>query len=661
MMTSLILGAIALSAVSGLAGLLAGRRVAWGQWLSTLLLVGGNLGGLYAGLQMLFTGTTTELLRLPAPVPGAEFVLTADPLSLFFLLPILLVTLLGSVYGLEYWNAGEHPRDCGRLQFFYGLLAASLATLVLAKNSVTLLFSWELMSVSAFFVVGTQDEDDEVRLAAWLLLAASHAAGLSLLIMFSLLYAVTGSYELVPVAPELLTPGMATAIFLLGLVGFGLKAGIMPLHFWLPSTYANSPSHISAVMSGVVSKTGIYGLLRLTSVLPAPALWWGELLFVLGAVSAVLGIMFAVGQRDLKRLLAYSSIENVGIISIGLGLALVGRTIHEATWVTLGLSGCLLHVWNHSLFKSLLFFGAGSVIQRSQTCEIDRMGGFARPMPWTAACFLLGAIAICGLPPLNGFISELIIYLGIFHTLGIGEAPLFPLAAILAPVLALTGALALAAFVKAFGVVFLGAPRTPPPHPPREVGWVMRGPMLLLCGCCLTIGIGSPLIAPLIDQARLVWTGPTADPTPALAELAPLSSISTAVAGLLIAIMFGWAWLEWRIRSRPLDWTETWGCGYSAPTARMQYTGSSLTQMLVELFSWPLRPVVRRPQIDRLFPESAAFESRVPEVVLERAVLPVIQGWGRVLFWFRLMQQGNVQIYLLYIVAILAVLLMFWK
>jgi hydrogenase-4 component B len=655
-----VLCMLCLAAASGVVSLLAGPWAAWRQRLATTLLVGGNLVGLAATAAFLIAGSSQPLivLQLPAPVPGAEFVLSLDPISAFFLAPILLVTLLGSVYGLEYWDARNNPRSAARLQLFYGLLTAALAVVVLAGTSVTFLLGWELMAVSAFFLVGTQDDLREANEAAWVFLAASHAATLALFVLFAVLYGITGSYALARIPPEMLSPAAATAIFLLALGGFGLKAGVVPLHFWLPGAHAMAPSHVSAVMSGVLIKTGIYGLVRITSLIETPPLWWGQLLLVLGGVSAVLGIAFALGQHDLKRLLAYSSIENIGVIVIGLGLALVGRSLGEKTWIVLGMAGGLLHVWNHALMKSLLFFGAGAVIHARHTRQMDAMGGLAKAMPWTAACFLIGSAAVCGLPPLNAFVSEFMVYLGIFQTLGIGDSPRFALAAFLAPVLALMGALAVACFVRAFGTMFLGVSRTLEAEPPHEVGVAMRLPMVVLAACCIAIGIGSPALAPMLDRVVATWTGQPAAGAH-LAALAPLWSISSAAISLVVLLGLGCAVLGWRLRSNVLDWTETWGCGYAGPTARMQYTASSLAEMLVSLFAWPLRPSVRQPRIETLFPETTSFSSHVSEVVLDRMVFPATRNLGRMLFWFRLVQQGSAHVYLLYIMAIVVVLLLF--
>jgi len=656
---SLLLSGVIVTAASGVPGLLFGRRSQLGQWITTSLAIVGSGAGLVGAVAGL-VGPMTPVLRFPSPIPQADVVLAADSLSAFFLVPVFLISLLGSIYGLDYWRQTEHQENGRKLRLFYGLLTAALAVLILARNSVTFLFGWEIMAVSAFFLVSTDDQDAQVREAGWLYLAASHAATLCLFAMFALLYGLTGSFDLAPLPAAALTPAGTTAIFLLALAGFGLKAGIMPLHFWLPSAHAMAPSHVSAVMSGVLIKTGIYGLVRMTSLLPQPPVWWGGLLLALGVVSAVLGVAFALGQHDLKRLLAYHSIENIGIIVIGLALALLGRALDQDIWVTLGLAGCLLHVWNHALFKSLLFLSAGSVIHSQHTREIDHLGGLAKVMPWTAVCFLIGATAICGLPPLNGFVSEFLIYSGLLRTLGLGREPGFPVAAFAVPALALMGALAVACFVKVFGVVFLGVSRVPHSHPTHESPWTMLFPQGVLAVCCFAIGLGPTLVAPVLDRTIVVWSGKFVA-EPALAQAAALPQISAAAIFLLAALAVGAAALNWRLRTQPLGWTETWGCGYTGPTPRMQYTASSFAQFLVMLFGWALRPTVHQPRLTSLFPQAAKFQSHVPEVVLDRLVMPTFHLAARILFWFRVMQQGSVQIYLVYVFAILVLLLLVYR
>ena len=335
------------------------------------------------------------------------------------------------------------------------------------------------MALAAYFLISTEDEKPEVNEAGTLYMITTHIGTLGLFVLFPLLNLCTGSW-LFPAAGSLeASSPVAAALFLTALFGFGMKAGIMPFHIWLPSAHANAPSHVSAVMSGVILKIGIYGLVRTLSFFHGVPLWWGCLVLSLGVVSGVVGVAFAIGQHDLKRLLAYHSIENIGIIFMGIGVALIGHTTGSTAMMMLGMAGALLHVLNHATFKALLFLGAGSVIHASGTREIDLLGGVARRLPYTALLFGIGAVAICGLPPLNGFVSELLIYLGFFRGIqgtGIAAAAV----ALAAPALAMVGGLAVACFVKVYGIIFLGVPRSEDHAGGHEAGWQMLLPMSLL-------------------------------------------------------------------------------------------------------------------------------------------------------------------------------------
>ena len=654
----LLLVGIGLLALSGVPGLLLSRSSNVGQRAATALAaLGAGLG--LAGLARFWALGDNGQIAHPWSIPGGQFLVAIDGLSAVFLLPILLVSLLGSVYGLRYWKQTEHPDSGRKLCLFYGLLAASMALLVIARNSLLFLFAWELMAISAFLLVTTEDHLPEVRATGWIYLASTHTATLALFALFALLRAASGSFTLTPLAAGALTPGAATAVFVCAIVGFGLKAGVMPFHIWLPSAHAITPSHVSAIMSGVIIKMGIYGLVRVLSLVPNPPLAWGCIVLALGVVSGVLGVAFAIGQHDLKRLLAYHSIENIGIIVMGVGLALIGRSLGRADWIVLGMGGALLHVWNHALFKSLLFLSAGSVIHAVHTRDIDHLGGLAKTMPWTSGCFLVGAVAICGLPPLNGFVSELLIYLGLFRTLGIGPGATFAVAAFAAAALALIGALAVACFVKVYGAVFLGTARSAHAENTHESPRSMLVPMGVLAVCCMVIGLAPLLVAPALDRAVAAWSPASVGADLRLAALAPLGWISAMGALLLAAIAAGSLLLR-RLSVGRVASGATWGCGYAAPTPRMQYTSASFAQMLVELFGWALRPRTHRPAKMPLFPQPTAFHSDVPDVVLERAVLPGFRSAARLLSWFRVFQQGSVQSYLLYIFVTLLTLLV-WR
>jgi hydrogenase-4 component B len=659
MSEKLVLAAIVVAAISGIPGLALARTSMSGQWLSVLLAsVACGLG--FAGIGTFWADGASQPIPPLRAIPGTEYSVAMDGLSAIFLLPIFLISLLGNVFGLRYWRQTEHPDNGRKLRFFYGMLTAGMALLVIARNGIMFLFGWEIMALSAFFLVATEDHDREVRDAGWIYLVATHIATLCLFALFALLRVATGSFELRRMSPESLSSGTATAVFVLALIGFGVKAGIMPLHVWLPSAHTITPSHISAIMSGVIIKMGIYGLVRITSLVPNPPLAWGSIVLALGVVSGVLGVAFAVGQHDLKRLLAYHSIENIGIIVMGLGLALIGRSLGRVEWIVLGLSGALLHVWNHAMFKALLFFSAGSVIHSVHTREIDQLGGLAKAMPWTASCFLAGAVAICGLPPLNGFVSEFLIYLGLFDTVRDLEGPSFAWAAFAAPALALVGALAVACFVKVFGAVFLGAARSEDVRHARESPASMIAPMIVLVGCCLLIGLAPLLVAPVLSKGISAWSPDLHDAGPRLAALAPLRSITAAglllIAGLSLASALYWL----RLRRSVVTAAGTWGCGYVAPTPRMQYSASSFAQLLVGLFGWVLRPRMHRPKIAAMFPRGTEFHSHVPDAVLDEAVLPTFRFSAWLLSWFRVFQRGSIQTYLLYIFLVLIALLL-WR
>jgi len=653
----LVVGGVALTGVSGAPGLLADRCGAAGERIALTLLAAGAASGVTGAVGALLSPTTQPGLALAWSVPGGAFRLHIDALSAMFLLQIFVLSLLGAIYGLEYWRQVDHPENGRKLRFFYGLVTAAMALLVAARNAVLFLVSWEVMALAAFLILTTEDDRKEVREAGYIYLVAMRIGTLCLLAMFAAFFALRGSWEIS--GPLDARSPWATAIFGLALVGFGLKAGVMPLHVWLPGAHANAPSHVSALMSGVLIKTGIYGLVRITSLFPVPPLWWGETLLGLGIVSGVLGVAFAIGQHDIKRLLAYHSVENIGIICIGLGLALVGRALGRGELVALGIAGGLLHVWNHGIFKALLFLSAGSVVHATGTRELDRLGGLLRRMPYTALGFLIGAVAICGLPPLNGFISELLIYVGLLRAATTPLGVIGLAAALSVAALALIGALAVACFVKVFGTVFLGEARSEVVAQAHEAGWGMTAPMVVLVAACAVIGLGSPLVASTLDQAAAAWApdlASTLAPTTSLAPLLTTTILCGVLVGLLLAVG---GWLVVRTR-RASALVSTWDCGFAAPTVRMQYTSSSFAEGLVGMFAWALRPQVHRPAVRGLFPHPEPLTTHVPDTVLDGLLLPAGRAAGNGLRWFRWLQQGSIHAYLAYILATLVWLLL-WQ
>ncbi|MGE5707515.1 MAG: proton-conducting transporter membrane subunit, partial [Bacteroidota bacterium] len=466
---------------------------------------GGMLGASLALLPSLsaLLGHSLEL-SLPWSVPLGSFSLGLDPLSAFFLLPTLALSVLAAFYGTGYLKTEVKGPWC-----FFNLLVATMALVLTARNGMLFLMAWVGMAIASFLLVTTEHERPEVQRAGWIYLVATHLGTAVLLLFFTILAQCAGSLDFSKI--ELLRTLPANELFLLALVGFGMKAGFLHLHVWLPEAHPAAPSHVSALMSGVMIKTGIYGLVRTLTWLGAPPAWWGYLLIGIGLSSGILGVLFALAQHDLKRLLAYHSVENIGIITLGLGLGTLGVALHSVPMAVLGFGGGLFHVLNHALFKGLLFLGAGSVLHGSGTLELDRLGGLLKSMPWTGYTFLVGAVAISGLPPLNGFASELLIYAGAFHGLFTPSQALLPLAGLVG--LALIGGLATACFTKAFGIVCLGEPRQalPPVHENRRMSLSMG---ILALACFLASFLALPIfklllpaIAPITGMKLSILAG----------------------------------------------------------------------------------------------------------------------------------------------------------
>ncbi len=588
-----------------------------------------------------------SLVLPPAPMATAGL-LTLDPIAAFFALPVFLLPACAAVYGIGYWD--NHQENARTLRLVLGLLAASLGLLIVATHALPFLLGWEGMAITAFILVMTEDRLSEARRAGWIYLVCTHTGTLALFCVFALLFATSGHWTFTDLPRGFAASGRGTALFVLCLFGFGFKGGIMPLHFWLPSTHAAAPSHISAVMSGVMIKMGILGLVRLLSWIPDPPFWWGATLMGLGAFSGILGVAFALGQHDLKRLLAYHSIENIGIILLGLGLGVLGKSTGHPVIQVLGFAGALLHVLNHSLFKGLLFLAAGSVVHAVGTRDLERMGGLGRRMPWTSAAFLAGSWAISGLPPLNGFVSEWFIYLGAFRALGYFR---WPWSLVILTALALIGALAAACFAKAYGTVFEGSPRTAAAAAAHESPRSLLVPMGVLAGACALIGLAPMLLAPALDRVVAALSeGTQVQP---LSRLAHLPSLS-----LLALVLLGSAFLLWRWL-RPLDprgSLPTWDCGYAAASPRMQYTASSFADGLVGGLRWVLWPRSHGGKVTGCFPIDRPYESHVPDLVLDRLADPAFRSLSGGATLLRFFQGGKVHIYLLYVLLTLLTLLL---
>jgi len=634
--------ALLAAAASGVPGLFLRKR--GGEVAAAGLVLAAALG-LGAALPVL-AGGPGGVLGLRLASLGSPGLLVLDPLAAFFSVPIFLLAACGGIYGLGYWEGrrGNSPA----LRLLFGLLTAALATVAAAAHALTFLLAWEVMAVAAFLLVMAEDRDSGTQRAGWIYLGAAHVGTLFLFAAFALLAKATGHSGFSALPAGLAASRAGTALFVLFLLAFGLKGGVFPLHFWLPPAHAAAPSHVSAMMSGVLLKVGILGLVRFLSWVPDPPFWWGGTLVALGALSGILGVAFALAQHDLKRLLAYHSIENIGIILLGLGLGTIGKATGHPLLQTLGYAGALLHVVNHSLFKGLLFLAAGSVLHATGSRNLERLGGLAQRMPWTSGAFLAGAWAICGLPPLNGFVSEWLIYLGAFRGLGLGR-PAWPVVIILS--LALIGALALACFAKAFGAVFLGLPRTDAAAQAQESPGTLLFPMGVLALACATIGVAPVVFAPALGRVADAL-GPAAGTT--LSSQAGLPMLSLlALTLVLLAILLG-RWLRPVARGADLP---TWDCGYAVPEPRMQYSASSFADGLTRGLRWILRPEVHLPKLAGWFPRPSSFASHTPDPVLDQAGAPLLWLSVRGAALLRVFQAGELPVYLLYVLLTLLALL----
>jgi len=651
-MLRLALLAVGLMALSGVASLVSPRGRRAGEWCFAVLMLLASGAGLVAAFGTLQSAASEELTLAFALAPGFRL----DPLAAAFLVPVCLIPALAALYGTAYWSEAQEPRSARRVRVFLGLLAGAMGAVVLARDAVTLLYAWEIMALATFFLIVARDEEPEVRRAGWIYFVATHVGTLALFALFALLRVRTGGHELTRLDPSVLTPGTTATVLVLALLGFGLKAGIVPLHVWLPGAHANAPSHVSAVLSGVLLKVGVYGLVRILWMMPAVPRAWAAVLFALGAVTCVFGIALAAAQDDYKRLLAYSSIENVGVILLALGLFALGAADGEPVLATLGLAAAVLHVWNHALFKPLLFLVAGAVLHATETRALSRLGGLARKMPRVAALAALGCLAISALPPLNGFVSEWLLYSGLLRgTLLSAGASGGGLAAV-AVVLSMTGALALLAFVKLFASAFLGEPRSAAGARAHDPGWSMLGPMLLLGLLCLVVGSAPRAAFGLASRAARAFG--ELDPTAMRSAGSGLARIGVVLAGLLVVGALGTGWLASRARAAGRARQGTWDCGFACPSARMQYGPGSLIQAFVGLFAWVLVPRREGVRIAGPFPPRARHALDTPDIVLDRGVLPVLRGTARTVLRLRPFQTGAIQVYVLYILFALFGLLL---
>jgi len=622
--------------------------------------VAGCALGLVAAVGELLHGADVEILSV-WNIPGGQLHLGMDALSAFFLLPVCGIGLLSAVYGRPYLQGHAANRDPGSLWLHYNLLIFGMMLVLTARDALLFMLAWEIMALAPFFLVGFEDEQKESRHAAWIYLIASHLGAVFLLVMFVLLASLAGTSNFSAFAPALAAHAdLIAPVFVMALIGFGSKAGFVPTHVWLPEAHPAAPSHVSALMSGVMIKMGIYGLIRVMMMMGPPQAWWGWTLIMIGAVSGILGVVFALAQHNLKRLLAYHSVENIGIIVLGLGIGVLGLALGNITLAVAGLAGGLLHIINHSIFKSLLFLGAGAVQYAIHSLDIEHMGGLLKRMPVSGMAFIIGAAAITGVPPLNGFISEFLIFLGSFGAVAGDNTQLAAGGAITLTSLALISGLAAACFAKVVGIAWLGEPRSEQAQKAKEVPAAMVNSMLVLAGLCILIGFAgaaivnrmTPLIAQVADlDAQVIH--------PALAGMVHTLAMAVLMAGGVVVFV---AAILWFVRSRQLAHAgvqhgPTWGCGYADPTPRMQYTASSFADSLNSQFAVLMHVSHHTQRPQGLFPTRAHVSTIAEDPFHYMLFAPSFRWVNRLLERAEIIQRGHTHIYILYVAITLLVVL----
>ncbi len=613
-------------------------------------------------------------VAIPSTLPLLVFAIRLDPLASFFVGTISLVGLAVSIYAFGYLRKYEGQQPLGALGALYNAFLLSMTLVVLADNGFFFLIAWELMALVSYLLVVTEHERAEVRYAGLFYLLMAHVGTACILLTFLIFFQAAGSFsfEAFRHPDEPLPQGLRTLAFLAAVVGFGTKAGIVPLHVWLPYAHPAAPSHVSALMSGVMIKTAVYGLVRvcfdfLGGDFPA---WWGVLMLLAGAVSALLGVMYALMEHDLKSLLAFHSVENIGIILLGIGAGMTFQAYGLTEFAALGLLAGLYHTLNHAVFKALLFLGAGALTQATHTRNMEEYGGLLRRMPWTGFCFLVGAVSIAALPPTNGFVSEWLVFQSLFLSFHLPAVLLKLVLPLAAAMLALTSVLALACFAKAFGICFLALPRSAHARRAQEVPMAMRAGMGILAALCAVLGLAPMGVVPLLDRVTAPYTGARiAGQVLALDgwALAPVnvefSSLSTPalalLLGLLAALGLGLAVLAGgRLSKR---YHRTWACGLNL-TARMEYTATGFAQPIKQVFSLIYRPTVKLEteflEESRYFAKRRRYEASIEPLFQKYLYDPVVLWFSTAADRLRLVQAGSLHLYLAYIFVTVVVLLL---
>jgi len=658
---------LACFATGALGALLLGKKDTAANVVGSVLAIAG------AAIALIFSGAvllegTTQSFAADTSFPLISLSFSVDRLAAFFVLVISAVALLTSIYALGYVRHYYGKYSIGVLGCFYNIFIASMILVVTAHNALFFLIVWEIMSLASYFLVIYERREAASIRAGSLYFIMTHAGTAFIITAFLLMFREAGSFDFDAIHTGLATasPMTQSAIFVTALIGFGAKAGIIPLHIWLPSAHPAAPSHVSALMSGVMIKTGIFMLIRITlGLLPEVHLWWGLTVLVVGAVSSLLGVLYALSEHDLKRLLAYHSIENIGIILLGLGSALVFSSAGMNTLAALGLAAALFHTMNHATFKALLFLGAGSVIGATHTRNIEKYGGLIRLMPQTALFFLIGSMAISALPPLNGFFSEWLTFQSLFQGVT-GFDVVTKLIFILSiGALAFTGGLAAACFVKAFGITFLARPRSNAASQAKETSPLLRLAMaafaLLIVGLGLFSGMVTRVLGEVAGDMAGLESAATPGSTPAgSAQFTTVSllngfaeiSMPAVFAGIVTAFAAAALVFFLLTRQRTQAVAATWDCGTDL-TPRMEITATGFSRSIITVMQGLMRPgsetEIEYHDANRYFPKTGTVNMGLNDIYRSFIYRPLQVITTTIAGYMRKLQSGNIHAYILYI------------
>ena len=597
----------------------------------------------------LLSGETLGVqIYLPSVFGVVDFII--DPLSAFFILVISILSFLGTTYACGYIKPYLNKRmNLSSHTFFLMLLIASMISVVTVQNALLFIVLWEIMSLSSFFLVIFEGHKKEVLNAGIKYLVYMHISMIFILSAFVVLNIQSNSLNFSDFLTVLnQNTQLANIVFLLAFIGFGTKAGFLPFHNWLPDAHPAAPSHVSGIMSGVMIKTGIYGILRTIWLIGVPSKFIAFLVICISIISALWGVLYAITQHDIKKLLAYHSLENIGIIGIGIGIGLLGMVYNNPIVALLGFGGGILHILNHAIFKPLLFFGAGNIYEQTRTKNVELLGGLIKKMPYTSLLFIIGSVAICGLPPLNGFISEFLIYAGI--VLGLVNAD--NIAAFMTLILslaslALVGTMAILCFTKVTGVMLLGNPRSEnATQVTTDVEKIMLIPIFMLAVLAVLIGFFPQYaILSVINPILIITKNNAVIPIVlSMINLLGMLSLIFFIFLMIVLLVVGFR----LIINRKSRIHNTWGCGYNRGNERMQYTASSYTDLFVSTLKPMFKRIVHIKKPKELFPKEAYYEMEIEDLEEAYIVKPLIKFDEKLLSKFERIQNGNMQQYILF-------------